>query len=390
MIVAATYGLARYCYGLFIPSFEREFGVSIDVLGLIASGSYLSYMLATLFGSWVSSLVGPRFPIVLGGMFATAGILLIAAAETPWALAIGVMVAGTSPGLAYPPLSDTVMRLVPTKQQNRTYTTVNSGTSIGVILAGPLALWAGEEWRWAWLGFAVFALIATAWNYRIMPTGRHGGPQAALPRLKWRWFVKRQSYKLHCLAMLLGLATSVYWTFAVDFIVTAGQRADAGPSTFLALFSPEARSQVFWIIIGVSGLVGAVAGDLVTAFGLRAALRGTAVCIAGAIFLLMAAPTDAGAIFASAALFGSTFILATGLVGVWSVHVFHDRPSAGFGLVFMLITFGQLIGPAVSGFAVEHHGFTPVFLGAGLLCGLMAFLAPRRDIRSMAQSLEPA
>ncbi len=49
MIVAATYGLARYSYGLFLPSFAREFDISRDMLGLIASGSYAGYVAATLF-----------------------------------------------------------------------------------------------------------------------------------------------------------------------------------------------------------------------------------------------------------------------------------------------------------------------------------------------------
>ena len=35
-IVASTYGLARYCYGLFLPYIQQDFDLSRDVLGLIA------------------------------------------------------------------------------------------------------------------------------------------------------------------------------------------------------------------------------------------------------------------------------------------------------------------------------------------------------------------
>jgi hypothetical protein len=38
-IVASTYGLARYCYGLFLPYIQQDFDLSRDVLGLIASVS---------------------------------------------------------------------------------------------------------------------------------------------------------------------------------------------------------------------------------------------------------------------------------------------------------------------------------------------------------------
>jgi predicted MFS family arabinose efflux permease len=385
MIVAATYGLARYSYGLFLPSFGREFAVSRDVLGLIASGSYAGYIAATLFGSWISSLTGPRLPVVLGGTFATLGILIVATARSPWALALGVMVAGASPGLSYPPLSDAVMRLVRRDRQNRAYTTINSGTSLGVILAGPLALWAGGDWRWAWVGFATFALTATLWNLATMPAGRYGGPRAPLPQLRWNWFVKPASYRLLAAATLLGLVTSVYWTFAVDLIVTAGELAGSRwPMPWVSL-TPDAHSQVFWLVIGFSGLAGAAAGDLVTMCGIRLALRTAVMGIALAMGGIVIAPTNAIVVLGSAVLFGSTFILTTGLLGIWSVHVFQDRPSAGFGATFLLISLGQLVSPAVSGFTAVTHGLVPVFYAATLLTISMAFLVPRVDIKSMAR-----
>ena len=385
MIVAATYGLARYSYGLFLPRFASEFDISRDILGLIASGSYAGYVAATLFGSWISSLVGPRLPIVLGGGLATLGILIVATAGSPWTLSIGIVIAGASPGLSYPPLSDAVMRLVPRDRQNRAYATINAGTSLGVILAGPLALWAGGEWRLAWIGFAVFAVMATFWNLVTMPAGRYGGPRAPLPQLRWNWFVKPQSYRLLTAAILLGLVTSVYWTFAVDLIVSTGELAGSPwPMRWFSL-TPDAHPQVFWILIGLSGLVGALAGDLVTVFGVRLAFRTAAMGIALAMGALAIAPTNAIILLGSAILFGSMFILATGTLGIWSVHVFQDRPSAGFGATFLLISLGQLVSPAVSGFAAVDHGLAPVFYMTSLLSISMVFLVPRVNIRSMAR-----
>lgn len=41
-IIAVTFGLARYSYGLFMPEIGLEFGLTEETLGLIASASYLT------------------------------------------------------------------------------------------------------------------------------------------------------------------------------------------------------------------------------------------------------------------------------------------------------------------------------------------------------------
>ena len=170
-IVAATYGLARYAYGLFLPDIQADLALATATMGLIAASSYGGYLVATLIASWVSALTGPRLPVVLGGIAAATGMAAISIANGPWFLAAGVFLAGMSPGLAYPPLSDAVVRLVPDRRQERVYAWINSGTGFGVLMAGPLAVFVGTDWRYAWALFAAFAVIATLWNARLMPTG---------------------------------------------------------------------------------------------------------------------------------------------------------------------------------------------------------------------------
>ncbi|PZA19114.1 MFS transporter, partial [Modestobacter versicolor] len=47
-VIAVTYGLARYGFGLFLPQFRGEFGVTAATAGGIAAGSYLAYCLTAL------------------------------------------------------------------------------------------------------------------------------------------------------------------------------------------------------------------------------------------------------------------------------------------------------------------------------------------------------
>ena len=77
---------------------------------------------------------------MLGGLAAALGMIIMSFSRDATLLAVGVVLAGTSPGLAYPPLSDAVMRLVSKPHQGRTYTAINFGTSVSVIIAGAAAL----------------------------------------------------------------------------------------------------------------------------------------------------------------------------------------------------------------------------------------------------------
>lgn len=377
-IVAATYGLARYTYGLFVPDIQQDLGVSTATLGVIASGSYAGYLVATVFGSAISGVVGPRLPVILGGLAAALGMAMMALAEDVTLFACGVILAGTSPGLAYPPLSDAVMRLIAEPRQNRTYAVINSGTSVGVILAAPAALLAASDWRMAWMGFAIFAAVATVWNAFLMPSGgyrcRHG---TALPSLHWRWFLGESSTRLFTAAAVFGIATAVYWTFAVDLLVRAGGMA-------------ENQSRLFWLLIGAAGLLGGAAGDLVRRIGLRRTFRSGVTAVTLAIAVPAIWPEATGLAYVSGLVFGAGFILVTGLFGIWSVHVFHDRPSAGFGATFFLISGGQLVGPALAGLVASHAGLAHAFLGAAAGCAVAVLLGPRRDVYAMARSPDPA
>ncbi|MTI84453.1 MAG: YbfB/YjiJ family MFS transporter [Firmicutes bacterium] len=373
-IVAVTYGFARYAYGLFLPDIQSDLGLSTQVMGLIASSSCVGYLAATLLGSVISGVVGPRLPVVLGGLAAAGGMSIMAFSQGPLELAIGVILAGASPGLAYPPLSDAIMRLIVEPKQNRTYAVINSGTSFGVMISGPAALLAGTEWRFAWMGFAVIAVVATAWIAVLMPTGRYkSNDYIEMPKVSWRWLVGTKSTRLFIAATLFGVFTAVYWTFAVDLLVSAGGL-------------PKAWSQLFWIVIGASGLLGGVAGDLVRQFGLMRIFRGAVVIMALAMAVLAVKP---GALFTamlSAMAFGGSFILIAGLFGIWSVNVFNERPSAGFGATFFLISVGQLVGPTLAGLIAGRHGLVPVFFLASVLTLSISFLSPYRDIHSMVQT----
>ncbi|MGY2461224.1 MFS transporter [Vreelandella sulfidaeris] len=386
LIVASTYGLSRYTYGLFVPAIRHDFDLDQATVGAIGSASYLGYLLATLVSPLLVRRFSPRLPIIVGGMTATLGMLMIALACNPMWLALGVTLAGCSPGLAYPPLSDAIKQLCRAEKQSRYYAIINSGTSFGVMVSGPLALIAGPRWQLAWLCFAFIALIATLWNLLIMPgytraegnkksaDKEHSGssrdcqePMLVLLKRKLKDGAVR---RLLLGALLFGLVTSVYWTFSVELIAAKNNLSETG-------------SIIFWMVVGIAGVAGGLAGELVTRFGLAKVLKWATLAIAASIASLTTASESILIQTLSAVMFGATFILITALYGIWSVSCFPEAPSAGFGVTFFLISAGQLISPTLAGVGAELWKMTGVFQVTAVLCLGILLLLPTQDVRSM-------
>jgi predicted MFS family arabinose efflux permease len=239
-----------------------------------------------------------------------------------------------------------------------------------VAFSGPAALLLAESWRLAWAAFTVVGGAVVAWNALAMPRTSaadrrlEGTTSAEAPRLSMGYLMGARSVPLFAAAMGVGFASAAYWTFSRDLVVRAGDLSVSG-------------STVFWTVIGVSGLAGGLAGDLVRRYGLATAFRASLLCMAAAIGLLAAAPGTLLSAFLSAALFGSTYIMLTGIIVVWSVSVFQELPSAGLGAAFLLIAVGQVFGTPVAGAVAGVSGLVVTFwLFAGIAV-LTAFIGPR-------------
>jgi predicted MFS family arabinose efflux permease len=178
--------------------------------------------------------------------------------------------------------------------------------------------------------------------------------------------VRSHSLPLFVAAFGVGFASAVYWTFSRELVVGAG---DLGPT----------GSTLFWTVIGVSGLAGGAAGDLVRRFGLTAVLRGALVSMAASIALLAVASGVLPLAYASATLFGSAYIMLTGVVLVWSVTVFRERPSAGLGAGFLLIAIGQMVGSPLAGALAGATSPPTAFLSFAVAAVLTAFVSPHPE-----------
>ena len=362
-LIAVSYGLARFAYGLFVPAFRETFDLDATAAGAIAAGSYVAYCVGVIIATTATPRVGARLVAVGAGSLATAGTAMIALAPDALILAVGVVVAGASTGVASPPLAHAIVRTVEGAARDRTQTVVNAGTGLGVMVSGPVALLFHDEWRIAWLVFAAIAAVVTVWSLFAVPTARDVTPASARPAHRL-W--PRGAAALLGAAAVMGAASAAGWTFGQDLLETAGGHT----RTF---------STVVWIILGASGLLGAGAGDLAARLGLRRSWMLSMIALAASLAAVAAAPQNPGVAAAAFAVFGAVYIGLTGLLLVWSTQVYDGEPARGVGLVFLVLALGQAGAAPLLGFVADHAALTTAFWLSAAVAVVGALARPRRD-----------
>jgi len=367
-LIAVCYGFGRFAFGLFLPQISEDLALSSTLSGVISAGSFGGFCLAIVAAAWLTERFGPRAVAMAAGAIAAAGMVGIAAAASPAWLAVAVIVAGSSAGLASPPLAAAVAAKVDTARQNTTNTAINAGTSAGVALSGPVAILMGAGWRVAFACFAgAAAAMALATLATLAGTGKRtpaatGGDGASgvcgLPACS------PDLARLAAAAGLTGAASTVVWTFGAELAAN-----NMGWSA--------SEVGVLWIVMGCAGLAGAASGWLIGRAGLNAVHLGFHVALALALVAVGHSHGGAAPTFAGGAVFGAAYLVLTGVYLVWGIAALPGRPAAGVMVAFLALAVGQALGASVFGMVMERTSPNSAVLGFALVA-VLAGLVHRR------------
>lgn len=372
--IAVAYGFARYGYGLFVPAFREEFGLSTEAVGYISSGAYAAYLFAMVSTGFLVSRTGPRFPVVTGAVAAGVGMLLISVSWGVVPLAVGAALAGTSPGFCWAPFSDAVAMLVEKERRNRVLSVVSTGTTFGLAVAGPVVILVSRTggdsgWRYALALFAVAAFGSALWNLKLLPNKPYRGSGVMSgEKLGIGWFVGRKSAPLLGQAFCYGLIAAFYYTYAVDLVRRFGFSEEWGP--------------ILWSLVGVAGITGIVSGDAVSRFGLGRCLV-ACLLVLGASIGALSFSAGSGLLVAGCALaFGASYMPIAVFLALWSGNVFRERPAMGFSAVLFALALGSIAGPALLGMVAGAASLKAAFWCAVILTVFSVVLKPTSDVRN--------
>lgn len=363
-LIACTYGLARFGYGLFLPVFRREFGISGSVAGSIAAGSFIAYCLAAAIAHPMVTRGHARRSAAMAGLLAIVGSVGVSTAHCKGMLALWVLTAGSGSGLASPALVALLDAGVPAGHASRAQAVVNAGAGLGVVIAGPMALILTGHWRTAWMIAAMLTALATVMVWHLAPrTRRRQSPAVGAADSDANGHAQsvRRLAPAIAAAVLAGAASAAVWTFGRDLVTSSGG---------LTLTAATG----FWTLLGAAGIAGALAGDAVDRWSVSQTWIGLAGLLAASIALLGAFPGTLAVAFGCAAVFGGCYVALSGVLIIWGRQLQPTNPAGATAILFIALAAGQAAGSIGLGSIADTAG-SPIAFAAAATAALLSCIA---------------
>ena len=180
-LVAISYGLARFAFGLFVPSISAELSLTSYLVGIIGALPFISFVLSTLVAPLAADRLGARNLAILSGSFGVGGLALISQSSDALSLGIGVFICGVCTGLMMPALTAAMQALVSRAMHGRVSSIMNAGTSIGIIVAVPTVVFLSDAWRLTYTIFAALTAMGVVAAWYFIPSVSRVIPANAAP-----------------------------------------------------------------------------------------------------------------------------------------------------------------------------------------------------------------
>jgi predicted MFS family arabinose efflux permease len=369
--IALNVGIARFTYGVMLPSLRRDLSLDYLTGGALNAIHLLGYLIGTLVApSLARRTTMARFSAISYAMVAAGALVCALAPQTPLGgplvLALGRVITGLGAGGGIMATMVIAFAAVTPARRPLVSAVVWSGMGVATIVSGlaaPFLLASDIGWRTAFALSGVLALsIAIAFPPRGSVTDV-GAPDpgsrsafGAGELLTARWFFLLASY------FLFAFGYIAWSTFA-------GAR-------LAATSAPMAVVQMTWIVFGAATMAGAA---LTVPLSNSVTLRHHALSLS---LILAAAGALVSALDASAAALTGALLVGLGAGATPTIVTSHarDRCSAEdyarvFSFAAAALGTGQLLGPVVAGQAADVFGTVAVPMLAAAVYGVSTVLA---------------
>ncbi len=358
--------LDRQALSVVAPMLTEQFGMSNEAYGMVISAFMLAYTISNGLSGPMIDRLGTRLGYaVCMAVWSTAG-LLHALATGSWSLAAFRFLLGLGEAGNWPAGAKVAAEWFPDRERALACGIFNSGSAIGAIIAAPLMVALVKLFNWQ-AAFLIVGLTGYVWLiawwfvYRTPPQLRAEAAAKPAPALKL--FCTRFTSVL----MLAKIFLDPVWYFYIFWFPQYLKKVHGFDLTQIGMTA--------WIPF-VSADIGNFAGGGLTAWLLRRGVpvsraRKTSTCI---FIVLMCAGVPAALAtnvwvaiaFISIATFGYTGYNTNALALAPDVFPTSNVASI-WGLASMGAGIGGMIFSWLSGRLIDQYGYTPVFIGYGVM-----------------------
>ena len=374
LTIFACLGLARFAFGMLLPSMRDALGLSYDQMGFLGTANFAGYLAAVGMAPFLLRRFSPRQLIASGLLLISLCMSGIALGDSYLLILSLYTCVGVGSGLANIPIMVLVSYWFRREKRGQAAGLIVVGSGFAIIFSGFIipvlnASFAQNGWRLSWGLLALIVLLVTAIAALLIrndPAEKGLAPVGQTQELDYDPSASRGHFSpvrilfhLGVLYFIFGATYVIYGTFIVTTMVEEYGFA-------------EVSAGRFWSWVGFFSLFSG------TLFGLlsdKLGRKGGLMIVFGVqtlAYLLAGSRLGTMALFASVVLYGvAVFAIPAIMAAAVGDYLGKARAAAAFSIITFCFAIGQTIGPAVAGVVAESTGtFTGCYLASAVLTGL--------------------
>ncbi|MDH3997197.1 MAG: YbfB/YjiJ family MFS transporter [Desulfuromonadales bacterium] len=371
LTIFACLGLARFAFGMLLPSMRDALAMSYNQAGLLGSGNFAGYLLAVALTPFLLQRLSPRVLISLGLMLIALCMLGISFANGYATVLTLYCMVGIGSGFANIPIMVLVSYWFLPQSRGRAAGLIVVGSGFAIIFSGFLipalnSSFGAEGWRIGWqvLGALALLVAATAATLLRNDPAEKGLKPVGAPREvdydpeadKGGASASRILMQLGGLYFIFGATYVIYGTFIVTTMVEE------------YAFS-EASAGNFWSWVGFFSLFsGTMFGTLSDKIGRKGGLIAV-FAVQTLAYLLAGSRLGETALIGSVVLYGvAVFAIPAIMAAAVGDYLGKAKAATAFSIITFCFALGQTLGPALAGMVAESSGsFVPSYLASAVL-----------------------
>ncbi|WP_263832528.1 YbfB/YjiJ family MFS transporter [Sulfurospirillum oryzae] len=368
LVVFACLGLARFAFGMILPSMQGELLMNATEAGIVGSANFVGYFIGLFVTSQFYRKFGAATLITRSLLTQAISMIFMALAPNYWSAAMIFAVTGFFGAQANIAIMTYIAQVVPSHIKGQATGLVVAGIGCGIITSGIivpyLEFFPFPEWRVGWSLFAlIIVLIAWFAHGTLKAFPIHSSLSSHHDSLEFKTILSSRAFlKTGVLFGIFGMTAIMFMTF---FVLTAVRKW--GVSTEI--------SGTFWSILGIASLFsGPLFGFVSDRMG-RYKTLGILFLVQATAHAMLASTLPSGWLFVSATLFGLSTWAVPSIMATLSTELFGTQHTARIlSLLTLFFGVGQIVGPLLSGIMIDFTGDFSVSFITSALCLLGAMI----------------